>query len=93
MTDKSLSFSLSLEIKASAEEIYRAFTNATALREWLCDVASTDPLPGGRIYFAWNSGNFAAGNFTKTVPVREIEFTTLSGNSLIHSPPAPSSPL
>lgn len=51
-------------------EVYRAFTNSTALREWLCDVATTDPKPGGRVYLAWNNGYYTAGHF---VELREPE--------------------
>jgi len=54
--------------------IYRAFTNATALREWLCDTATVDPRPGGRFFIAWNSGYYASGEFTKLQPDREVQF-------------------
>ncbi len=41
-------------VNAPVAEAYRAFTRATPLRDWLCDVALADARPGGRIYLWWN---------------------------------------
>lgn len=54
--------------------VYRSFTNATAMRAWLCDTASIDPRPGGRFFIAWNSGYYASGEYTKVQPGKEINF-------------------
>lgn len=62
-------------IQAPADLIYRAFTSAAALREWLCDISTTDPHVGGRIYLVWNRGYFASGQFTKLVPDEAVSFT------------------
>ena len=62
-------------VKAPAELIYQAFTNASSLREWLCDVSTTDPNEGGRIYLAWYRGYFASGNFIELVPNQKIVFS------------------
>jgi uncharacterized protein YndB with AHSA1/START domain len=62
-------------VKAAPQQIYNAFTNSTALREWMCDVATTDPKIGGRLYVAWNAGFYAAGHFTRLEKDREIGFT------------------
>ena len=62
-------------VKASAELVYQAFTNASSLREWLCDVSTTNPDVGGRIYLAWYRGYFATGNFIELVPNQEIVFS------------------
>jgi uncharacterized protein YndB with AHSA1/START domain len=51
------------KVAAPVEEVYRAFTNAMALREWLCIIATVDPHVGGHFYLAWNSGFFCAGEF------------------------------
>lgn len=51
-------------IKTSPEEAYRAFTNASALREWLCNFATVNPRPGGRFYLWWNSGYYTSGEFS-----------------------------
>lgn len=61
-------------INASASQVYRAFTNATALREWLCTTATVDPKPHGRIFIAWDSGYYASGEYTKVQPDREVNF-------------------
>ena len=61
-------------INAPASQVYRAFTNATALREWLCDTATVEPKIGGRIFFAWNSGYYASGEFVKLLADREVTF-------------------
>jgi hypothetical protein len=44
-------------------EVYRAFTHATALRDWLCDAAQTEARKGGRLYLWWNSGVYASGAY------------------------------
>jgi uncharacterized protein YndB with AHSA1/START domain len=62
-------------IQAPAAEAYRAFTRATPLRDWLCDVSLADARSGGRIYLWWNSGYFVAGAFTALEENRRIEFT------------------
>ena len=63
------------KIQASAAELYRAFSNATALREWLSDVATTAPREGGRFYLAWNDGYYTSGKFTALTPGEEVAFT------------------
>jgi uncharacterized protein YndB with AHSA1/START domain len=61
-------------VNAPPKEVYRAFTNSTALREWCCDVATTDPRKGGRFYVWWNSGYYASGEFTALTPDKKIAF-------------------
>lgn len=51
-------------VKTPVGEVYRAFTRAAPLREWLCDIALTEVRPGGRVYLWWNVGYYAAGQFT-----------------------------
>lgn len=55
--------------------MYRAFTSSTALREWFCNAAQAEPRKGGRLYLHWNSGYYAAGEFTTLVPDKKIAFT------------------
>jgi uncharacterized protein YndB with AHSA1/START domain len=61
-------------IQAPISQIYLAFTNATALREWLCDIATIDPKPDGRIYLAWDSGYYTSGEYTETIPNEKVSF-------------------
>lgn len=62
-------------IHAPAAEAYRAFTRATPLRDWLCDVSLADARPGGRIYLWWNSGYYVAGEYTTLEPDQRVGFS------------------
>ncbi len=62
-------------IQAPIEQVYRAFTNATALREWLCDTATVDARSGGRVYLAWISNYYATGVYTQLEPNALVAFT------------------
>jgi uncharacterized protein YndB with AHSA1/START domain len=62
MSPKTITFET--YIPASPAQVYYAFTNASALREWLCDLATVDPKPGGRLYLYWNSGYYSSGEYT-----------------------------
>ena len=42
---------------------YRAFTNSTSIREWLCDVATVDPHPQGRMYLWWRGDFYSSGHY------------------------------
>ena len=57
---------------------YRAFTNATALREWLCDVATVDPHPGGRVYLWWNGDFYSSGHYLELEPDKRVKFRWFS---------------
>ncbi len=59
-------------IAAAPETVFRALTNATALREWFCDVALFDPTPGANFYCAWNSGYYATGQVLKLDAPRKL---------------------
>ena len=50
-------------LQAPPSLVFQAFTNASALREWMCDGATVAPQPGGRFYAWWNAGYFASGEF------------------------------
>jgi uncharacterized protein YndB with AHSA1/START domain len=73
MSSDTLSFSQL--IKTTPENAYRAFTNATDLRDWLCNVATVVPRPGGRFYLWWESGYYTVGEFTTAVPGEKVSFT------------------
>jgi len=62
-------------INASPSQIYYAFTNSTALREWMCDFATTDPKAGGRLYLWWNGGFYVCAEFTSLEGDKTIAFT------------------
>jgi uncharacterized protein YndB with AHSA1/START domain len=64
-----------VEVKADPTEVYRMFTNSSALREWLADAALATPRAGGRILLGWNDGNMTAGQFTALKSPEEVSFT------------------
>ena len=66
---------VSRTIAAPVEQIYRAFTNAQALREWFCDTATVQPQVGGRFYVAWNNGDALFGKYTALEPNKNIGLT------------------
>lgn len=62
-------------VDAQPAQVYRAFTNSSALREWLCDAALADPRPGGRFYVWWNTDYYASGEYTSLEPDAKVAFT------------------
>jgi uncharacterized protein YndB with AHSA1/START domain len=68
-------FDFEIEIHAPIDLVYRAFTSATALREWLCDFSTTNPVQNGRIYLAWDRGYFASGRFLELEYPRWVSFS------------------
>jgi uncharacterized protein YndB with AHSA1/START domain len=69
------SLEFSQTIHAPVAQVYRAFTNETALREWLCDVAVAHPSAAGRLYLAWDSGYYASGEYTALMENQEVSFS------------------
>lgn len=72
MAEKTLKFET--YIPASPAQVYYAFTNASALREWLCDLATVDARPGGRLYLYWNSGYYSSGEYTTVEAGKSVAF-------------------
>jgi uncharacterized protein YndB with AHSA1/START domain len=62
-------------VKAPPAQVFFAFTNAMALREWLCNVATVAPRPGGRMYLWWNGDFYSAGEYTALEPNQLVGFT------------------
>ncbi len=62
-------------IPAPAEQVFRAFTHATALRDWLCAASSVDARKAGHIFLKWEDGYHAAGAFTLVDPPHNLAFT------------------
>ena len=58
-------------IQAEPAEVFHAFTSPAALRIWLCDTAQIEPRTGGRIYLAWNNGDYNSGRFTDSGRARD----------------------
>ena len=73
MSSDSLSFSQ--VINTTPENAYRAFTNATELRGWLCNVATVVTRPGGRLFMGWDCGFSSSGESTSVDPGKEVSFS------------------
>lgn len=50
-------------VNASTRAAYRAFTNSTSMREWLCDVATVEARPKGRMYLWWRGDFYSSGHY------------------------------
>lgn len=50
-------------VNAPLKFAYRAFTNSTSMREWLCDVATVEPHPRGRMYMWWRGDFYSSGHY------------------------------
>jgi len=69
------SLTFSKHVSAPPAQLYRAFTNSTSFREWLCDSATTGVREGGHVFLAWNDGYNSRGNFTSLKSNEEVAFT------------------
>ncbi len=65
----------SCEVKLPPQNVYYAFTNATALREWLCSGAQVNATADGWLFLWWNSGYSASGEFKQLEPDKALTFT------------------
>lgn len=70
-------FSLAFErrIQARREEVFRAFTHATLLRDWLSHGADCDPRVGGHIFLRWRDGNLMTGLYRLVRAPEALEFS------------------
>lgn len=65
-------------INAPVKLAYRAFTNSTSLREWLCDVATVEPRPNGRMYLWWRGDFYSSGHYLEVKENRHVKFRWFS---------------
>ena len=63
-----------IHVQASPAQAYRAFTNATALRGWLSDVATVEPHPRGRMYLWWNGDFYSSGHYLELEENKRVRF-------------------
>ncbi|MBI3167739.1 MAG: SRPBCC domain-containing protein [Chloroflexi bacterium] len=61
-------------VQAPLKFAYRAFTNATSLREWLCDVATVAPHPHGRMYLWWAGDFYSSGHYLELEQNKCVKF-------------------
>jgi uncharacterized protein YndB with AHSA1/START domain/ribosomal 50S subunit-associated protein YjgA (DUF615 family) len=62
-------------IRAKQSRVYRAFAEAKALREWLCDHAFTQPHGRGRYWMRWEEGHRVEGHYIHVMPGQKLVFT------------------
>ena len=67
-------------IEAPVSEVYHYFTNSTAYREWMCDVATLQPHAGGHIYLCWLGDYYTSGEFISLENNKSVSFTWLGRN-------------
>ena len=65
-------------VQAPLKYAYRAFTNATSLREWLCDVATVAPHPHGRMYLWWAGDFYSSGHYLELEEDKCVKFRWFS---------------
>jgi uncharacterized protein YndB with AHSA1/START domain len=63
------------EVQAAPTAVYYALTNGGAMREWLCTNSQVSTRVGGRLYLYWQQGYYAAGDFQKLEPDKEVVYT------------------
>jgi uncharacterized protein YndB with AHSA1/START domain len=74
MLAENISHKFDQEVKTSASQIFNSFTNATRLRNWLCEGATAAPHPGGRLIMWWHDGNHASGEYVRLEKDRLVSF-------------------
>ena len=65
-------------VNAPVKLVYRAFTNSTSLREWLCDVATVEPHPGGRMYLWWRGDFYSSSHYLELEENKRVKFRWFS---------------
>ena len=61
-------------VHAPVKMAYRAFTNSTSLREWLCDVATVEPHTRGRMYLWWHGDFYSSGHYLELDENKKVKF-------------------
>ncbi len=61
-------------IKATPAEVYLAFTRSLRLEQWLCDFATVQPRPAGRMYLWWNGDFYSSGEYIQLEENKALKF-------------------
>ena len=70
--------SVQIPVNTTPKMAYRAFTNSTSLREWLCDVATVEPHLRGRIYLWWRGDFYSSGHYLELEEYKRVKFRWFS---------------
>lgn len=65
-------------VQAPLKQAYRAFTNSTSIREWMCDIATVSPHPRGRMYLWWNGDFYSSGHYLELEENKRVKFRWFS---------------
>jgi len=66
--------SVEKHIKTTPEQAYLALTRASLLTQWLCDLATVAPHPGGRMYLWWNGDFYSSGEYVSLEENKSVSF-------------------
>lgn len=61
-------------VQTPSKLVFRAFTNSTSLREWLCDVATVEKHPKGRMYLWWRGDFYSSGHYLELEEDKCVKF-------------------
>jgi uncharacterized protein YndB with AHSA1/START domain len=61
-------------VHAPVKIAFRAFTNSTFLREWLCDIATVEPHSRGRMYLWWRGDFYSSGHYLELDEGKRVKF-------------------
>ncbi len=67
-----------IQVHAPLKFAYRAFTNSTSMREWLCDVATVEPHLNGRMYMWWRGDFYSSGHYLALEENKRVKFRWFS---------------
>ncbi|MBI3161208.1 MAG: SRPBCC domain-containing protein [Chloroflexi bacterium] len=65
-------------VNAPVKMAYRAFTSSTSMREWLCDVATVEARPNGRVYLWWAGDFYSSGHYIELDENKKVSFRWFS---------------
>jgi len=69
-------------VNAPVKFAYRAFTNSTSLREWLCDASTVEPHADGRrrgrMYLWWHGDFYSSGHYLELDENKRVKFRWFS---------------
>lgn len=74
MAGKAKSIKIERVIGAPTGQVYRAFTNSQALREWWCVDARVHAHEGGLFHVGLSNGNFFSGHYVELTPDKKVVF-------------------
>src|SRR5260221_5693417 len=75
MSNEGRSHNISIEIKATPEEVWRQITEAEGIQRWLAPIAAVIPGLGGKLMLSWGPGMEGEGPITSWEPNHKFGWT------------------